>query len=121
MSPEGTQFEVTTEPPAEAEGPLVLAVSGELDLAVAQEFSAALDEPERGPAGVVIDMESVTFIDSSALHALLRAVQQRQDLGLPIVLVASEDTAVSRLLELAGVRDRIPVCTSLDEAKAEIG
>ncbi len=46
---------------------------GELDLATASQLEASLEDLCRARADVVLDLSEVTFLDSCALHVLLRA------------------------------------------------
>lgn len=61
------------------EGPaVVVRLSGEIDLDVAEEFRGGLlTAAESGP-NVVVDVTEVTFMDSSGLSALIRASRDIQ-------------------------------------------
>jgi len=76
---------------------------GELDIAVVPELEAAfashdLDEP------MVIDMSSVSFMDSSGLRCLLAASEQASDHSTYVALV-DVGPEVTRLLEITGTID----------------
>jgi anti-anti-sigma factor len=77
-----------------------IALSGELDLASAEELDAAIRSAEEaGIARIVVDLSGVSFIDSTGLSVLLRA-KKRSDGRLRYV--PSNHDAVTRLLELTG-------------------
>lgn len=84
-----------------------IAVSGELDLSVADRVRDALASV-RGQGGgrrVVLDLSAVSFIDSTGLQLLLIATTESRSDGNLLSIVPSE--AVSRLVELTGAGDRI--------------
>ena len=83
--------------------PRVLRVSGEIDLATAGEFRAALETMLTGSAAVV-DMGDVTFIDASGLRVILQVAQELNGAG-PLTLVNAP--VVARLFELVGL-DGLP-------------
>ena len=51
----------------------VIELAGELDMATAPQLEAVLDEMLIIPDSIVVDVERLTFIDSSGLRLLLRA------------------------------------------------
>ena len=53
-------------------------VYGELDLAAAEPFRGELSEAVSGAAGTtfLVDLSGVTFMDSSGLRALLKALER---------------------------------------------
>ena len=81
-------------------GRLVLAVSGEVDLANAALFEAALDElmEQADSHPLVIDAAELEYIDSSGIRALMRA-QRRYEHGTRIE-IRQVTPAVRRVLEL---------------------
>jgi len=92
----------------------VIHVIGELDLSNVDEFDAAL---ERVPFAhrVIVVLTECTFIDSSALRAIVQAQQARAESGSGLALVAPAQPA-RRVLEVAA-RDRfIPIFETLTEA-----
>jgi stage II sporulation protein AA (anti-sigma F factor antagonist) len=92
----------------------VIRVEGEVDLANAEELAGALRAGGDGDAaGVLLDLSEVPFMDSTGLKVILIA---SRDLGQPLVVVSGIGSAVRRLLDLAGVADRVPSFESEDEA-----
>jgi anti-sigma B factor antagonist len=85
----------------------VIAVSGELDLAVASSFRAELTEAiESGAEEIVIDLKDLQFIDSTGLGALVNAHQDAASAGCTLGLI-NPGPQVTRLLELTGLADRL--------------
>ena len=85
-------------------GVVRVALSGELDLASAPILEEALDAVvSDGFAGVMVDLRELTFIDSSGLHALLRARTGADTSGKGLILVGAPDAA-QRLFELTGTQ-----------------
>lgn len=79
---------------------------GELDLAVAADLRAALEEvlsvdPTRT---VVVDLRGVTFIDSTGLKELVRPTTEGRSVTLRL-----PSEPVRRLLELSGLDQKLPI------------
>jgi anti-sigma B factor antagonist len=85
----------------------VLAPRGELDLAGAVTFDAAVKEVvARGTARVVVDLSELTFMDSSGMRAVLRLHAQLSD-GCRLELLPGSP-AVQRIFELTGMSEALP-------------
>jgi anti-sigma B factor antagonist len=82
------------------EGVVVMRMSGELDLAAAPLVREAVDwlSQRMAAAPLVLDLARVSFIDSTGVRLLVEA-------GDAAALLAPSQ-AVSRVLELTGLRDR---------------
>jgi anti-sigma B factor antagonist len=93
---------------------ILLAVSGELDIATAPELRDRLTAAiEAGATRVVVDLRDVTFMDSVAMAAILHArTQLGEDGRLAVVLGAESYTQL--VFEIAG----LPRCLSLFETRA---
>jgi len=78
----------------------VIFVAGEIDMAGGPILDAALVEREADDP-LVVDLEGVSFIDSSGLRSLLGASQRAQGRGTSIVL-RSAGPEVMRLLDITG-------------------
>lgn len=87
----------------------VLAVSGEIDMASAQDFENALAEAmahgER--TALVVDLSGVTFIDSTGLNALVRAFERHRWAGYGFTVVSS-DRRVAMMFEVSRLDRVIP-------------
>jgi len=86
-----------------------IALAGELDLANAATAKGELEAAfSHGDTDVVVDMRELEFIDSTGI-ALLVAALGRNEERPRVRFVPSSSPAVSRVLELTGVADRLPL------------
>jgi anti-sigma B factor antagonist len=93
----------------------VLAVQGELDLAVAPWLRDQLDALFVGGAtSVVVDMTDTTFLDSTALGVLVGALTRCRELGGEVHLVVCEPQ-VLRVLRITGLHDAFTLHQSRSE------
>jgi anti-sigma B factor antagonist len=98
--PECAPFEIVVR--AE-DGAVVLDVSGEFDLSEVDTFWACLDGVDASAGVLVVDLGDVTFIDSSAIAALLKARRSLAEQGCELRL--QHTGSVRRIFELAGLAD----------------
>jgi anti-anti-sigma factor len=83
----------------DADGAVVLALSGELDLStVGALHTAVQDVISRKPSALVFDLGGLTFMDSSGIAALLSAVG-----SVDSVQVRNPSDIVRRVIELSGL------------------
>jgi anti-sigma B factor antagonist len=83
-----------------------VAVTGEIDLGVAAEFDATLQSAIRErPERLIVDLSALEFIDSSGVHALLRAHRHASAVGVSMMIVPAPGPVndVFRLCGLDGV------------------
>jgi anti-anti-sigma factor len=100
------------------DGVLLLRLEGELDVATTPRFRTEVERGlEAGKQAVVIDMEEVTFMDSSMLKELLRAHSELSPRGGVLVLAAVHPT-VRRLLELTRTSELLRLADTREEALA---
>jgi anti-anti-sigma factor len=71
-----------------------LVLSGELDLATIQELQDKIDEIMVPGQPIVLDLADLTFLDSSAMHCLVRTFEAT---GRPVVL-QNASRALRRIL-----------------------
>ena len=83
---------------------LTISLSGEIDHHGAREMMAQLDDAiaTRLPARLVLDLSGVTFMDSSGIAVLLRALRQEQHIG-GTLRVTDIPAQARRVLDAAGV------------------
>ena len=97
-----------------------LALSGALDFTTATRFTEQVEMAVWGTQGAfVIDLTDVDFLDSSGLHALLRAraVLARENRSL--ALLCPPGTA-RRVLDLAGTLDTFAAYSSTEALEAAL-
>lgn len=89
---------------------LTIALSGEIDHHGARTMMAQLDEAitTRLPAHLILEMSGVTFMDSSGIAVLLRALRQMERSG-GTLRVTGIPTQARRVLDAAGVGRLIPL------------
>lgn len=101
----------------ELDAGFVVTLRGEIDAFTApslREDLRALVE-ERGATAVVIDLGAVTFLDSSALGALVGVLRRLRERDGRLVVVQPE-TAARRIFELTGLDAVLELHDDRDEA-----
>ena len=97
-----------------------VAVHGEIDIATVPCLDQALDAAIRTSRGAfVLDLSGVEFLDSSGLHAVLRAraLLAREDRALAIVCPPGP---ARRLFDVAGIADLLFLYASPEDAAAAL-
>jgi anti-sigma B factor antagonist len=86
-----------------------LVASGEVDLSSAPELrDAILTAVGGGNATIVLDLERVSYLDSSGIHAIYDGISAAQQAGV-VFVVAHPARHVMRVLEISLVTDVIEV------------
>jgi anti-sigma B factor antagonist len=94
----------------------VVAVTGEVDVATAPTLRSRLDEAiDRGTPRLVVDLLSVTFIDSTGLGVLIGASKRVDERDGTMRLVVAEPR-ILKLFEITGLMDLFSIVPSLDQA-----
>jgi anti-sigma B factor antagonist len=93
----------------------VVQLAGEADLTTAALRDALTAEAAARPGLLLVDMTALTFIDSGALHMITDAYRALRRDGGSLALIRPSP-AVSRVLELTGISQVIPVYGSVNEA-----
>ena len=94
-------------------GRVVVAVSGEVDLATVPQLRAALRDALATAAGELwLDLSATTFMDSSGLHAVFDGQTRATALGRRLA-IALPPGPVRRLFELTGYSERFAVHDAL--------
>lgn len=88
----------------EGADPIVITVSGEVDLATAADLERALSEAMTGTdaATIDVDLAGVEFMDSAGLRVLVAARKQAEDAGRTLRL-RSPHERVRRIIEITGL------------------
>ena len=99
---------------------IVVVVRGEHDIYTAPALRDRLDQAMAadGAQGLIVDLSSATFLDSSILGALLEARRQalEKSIGYVVCLGEAPEPGVQRILEITGLVPVFPVVRTLDEA-----
>jgi anti-sigma B factor antagonist len=106
---------------SEDEQGTVIEARGELDLAVSAELESALaDGALAGNGAVVLDLTELTFMDSSGLRVILVAAQRFERSGRAWAIVLPEESPVRRILSLSETEQRLPIKPDRDQALASL-
>ena len=99
---------------------LVVGVVGEVDMATAPELAQAVDAEvlNESVRRVVVDLTDVTFLDSSALNALVQGQRELTERKIVFRVVSPADQNVRRIFEIAQLAVPLGVVDSLDDALA---
>ena len=96
----------------------VLTAEGELDAYAAPDLTAGLDEAA-SPGPFVADLSRVSFMDSTALGVLVRALKDAAARGVAARVVLPE-TAARRIFEITTLDRALPVAASRSTALSEL-
>jgi anti-sigma B factor antagonist len=95
---------------------ILVSLSGEADVTNSDALREVLDaEVAKKPRTLVIDLGELRFMDSSALHVILRA-NRTMDRHGGLVALARPREPVARMLHLTAADQLIPVYDSVAEA-----
>jgi len=90
----------------------LIVLEGELDLASARLLTSAFEAVLPHANAVVLDLDRLSFIDSSGLVAVLSCEDRCRQHGVGFA-VTEGSPPVRRLFDLAGVTSQLPVCGHL--------
>ncbi len=98
------------------DGAVVVVVRGEVDVAVTGELTGALREAiGEGGRRVVVDLESVDFIDSAGLGVLVAGLKRVREHDGTLALVCTREP-VLRVLSITGLEEVFPIHATIQEA-----
>jgi anti-sigma B factor antagonist len=102
----------------EQEGAMcVLTLEGEVDVYTAPVLKEKLvDNIERGCSNVLVDMERVTFIDSSGLGVLVSALRRARERGGSVRILCTRDN-ILKIFRITGLDKVFPIFSDAAEAK----
>jgi anti-sigma B factor antagonist len=99
---------------SDRQGTVHVTLTGELDLATAPKLEDELKRVEAGrPVTIVLDLKSLSFMDSSGLRALLTADARAREAGRRLVIVRG-DERVQRVLRITRLDERLEIVESAD-------
>lgn len=93
----------------------LVSVRGEIDLHSAPKVQQAVDRGAEGSETVVVDMENITFMDSTALSMFMRAKDGLNERGVSLRLAAPSE-AVERLFDVTGFGEYFEIFPSREAA-----
>ena len=99
----------------------VLLAGGEIDYAASPQLGERMaDHIDAGIRRLVLDMSTVTFIDSTAIGVLVAAALRLRELGGFLAIVCgAENTRVHRIFEIAGIDGLIALRRTREEVYSE--
>jgi anti-sigma B factor antagonist len=92
----------------EEDGSQVISVTGELDIATAEQAYAYIsDVIDCWPAPVRVDLAGLTFCDASGLGALARVARRAREAGRPLTLISPRPSLV-KIMRITGLDATFP-------------
>jgi anti-sigma B factor antagonist len=98
----------------------VIAISGELDMAAAPAFEQALLECVSGDDPVILDLTEVTFMDSTAIRAILSARKRANMTRGRFAIVCPPDGDIERMLMYTGLDASFDIVGSRPQAATDL-
>jgi anti-sigma B factor antagonist len=98
----------------------VVAVSGELDMAAAPAFERTLFDAVSGDEPAILDLTQVSFMDSTAIGAMLAVRRQAELKRGRFAIVCAPDSEIERTLLLMGLDAAFIIVQSRAGAAAEL-
>jgi anti-sigma B factor antagonist len=96
-------------------GAVIAAVTGDIDMSTVAGLRERLFELADGGQPLIVDLNQVTFIDSTGLGVLIGAARRAAARGATLHAVCSQPQT-RKLLWLTGVDRRIPLTETVDAA-----
>ena len=95
----------------------VVTAEGEIDISSAPTLDEVLRTAMATGGDVAVDLRTVTFMDSSGLRSLLQARRGLEEAGQAFAVVCGPGP-VRRVLDVAGVSDRLTIVESAEALEA---
>ena len=96
-------------------------LEGEIDIANASELRdelfAALSNQ---PAGLIVDLSGVTYLDSRGVHVLLELAERMKVRHQQLRLVVPDGALIKRVLQLTHLDQIVPVDATVEDAAGQI-
>ena len=97
---------------------IVVHVAGEVDLANAPELDGQLATVmSQSPNQLVVDLTDVTFMDSTGLGVLVRALKRSRELEIRLDLIVTNER-VLKVIGITGLDTVLPIHSSMDSITA---
>lgn len=97
-----------------SDGKTIVHLDGRFDFYARKAFKSTMDGAAEEGSPIVLDLEKVTFVDSSALGLLVICHQNLKNKKIPFYLV-NPQTYVKQVLDLANIAKMIPIFKTLAE------
>jgi anti-anti-sigma factor len=98
---------LTVSSQATGDGSIRVAAAGELDIAGVDMLSAAMSTAiDRSPVAILVDLDALTFMDSSGVATLIAAQRRANAQGVTFA-VTNTRGIVRRVLELTGAFEQL--------------
>ena len=98
-------------------GDVVVDLTGDLDINGAPDLKRAFDQLSGYGGRVIVDLRSVTFMDSMGLGSLIEG-RNRLEADGAIVMLVTDTGPAGRLLALTKLDESFPVFDSVEAARA---
>ncbi len=99
---------------------VVCHVSGELDAYTAPDLRDALDEAlEEGDAWIIVDLEELTYLDSTGLGILVGTAKKCRQLQGDLAVACARKNLL-RIFEISGTQEILNVVPDLETARARL-
>jgi anti-sigma B factor antagonist len=92
-----------------------VAVAGEVDIATVTRLRESLFELAASDRALVVDLDQVSFIDSSGLAALVGVARRAAAHGASLQVVCARPR-IRQLFQLTGLDGQVPLARTLDDA-----
>lgn len=104
-----------------AKGAVVVAVSGEIDLANIDQFRAFVADAAKGDNGpLIVSLEKVEYLDSHTLEALVDISKRLSTNRRRLLVVAPAASPAGRILRTAGIDLAIAIFETHDDAMENV-
>ena len=80
----------------------VLDLIGELDIATVEKFKKSVEEAKVGADGIILNMEKLSFVDSTGVGGLLNIVKNLKNSNLEVKIL-NVSTEVYEVFDLLGL------------------
>jgi anti-sigma B factor antagonist len=97
----------------------VVALAGELDLSTIPKLEGPLFDELDSCHGVMVDLTTLSFIDSSGIALLIRAHQVANG-SRKLQALVSQGSQVERIFAIAGIAQAFPIFVDREEAIAAL-
>jgi anti-sigma B factor antagonist len=100
----------------------VARLHGEIDASNAKEIGDRLRALlSNRSVAMIVDLSQTTYLDSAGINLLFSLGEEMSARQQRLALVVADGSPISRMIELTGLNQAIPVCAALADAPAQVG